>query len=227
MKRMWPRLIQWVVVLALPVLMVTISLRVTTGDWFVAWEYGKESFPPDPFGLTIEDRVRMTGVSVEYLATNADITLLSDLRLPDGSPAFNERELQHMADVQVRYHQLIVSGVIAGAVVAAGIALLLVPGSARRYVPGALIGGSGLTLGLLAGVGACMLLAWETFFERFHRLFFTGDTWLFDYSDTLIRLTPMRFWIDVAVVIVTLLVAQVLVVGGVGWVCRRRLSLSE
>jgi uncharacterized membrane protein len=27
-------------------------------------------------------------------------------------------------------------------------------------------------------------------------LFFTGDSWLFLYSDTLIRLFPMRFWQD-------------------------------
>jgi uncharacterized membrane protein len=27
-------------------------------------------------------------------------------------------------------------------------------------------------------------------------LFFSGDTWLFAYSDTLIRLFPIRFWED-------------------------------
>jgi uncharacterized membrane protein len=34
------------------------------------------------------------------------------------------------------------------------------------------------------------------FFAGFHSLFFEGDSWLFLYSDTLIRLFPLRFWQD-------------------------------
>jgi integral membrane protein (TIGR01906 family) len=33
-------------------------------------------------------------------------------------------------------------------------------------------------------------------FTAFHHIFFTGDTWLFFYSDTLIRLFPMEFWMN-------------------------------
>ena len=40
------------------------------------------------------------------------------------------------------------------------------------------------------------LLAFRAFFTAFHRVFFEGDTWLFHYSDTLIRLFPERFWQD-------------------------------
>jgi len=36
---------------------------------------------------------------------------------------------------------------------------------------------------------------WQ-FFTLFHELFFTGDSWIFEYSDTLIRLFPLRFWQD-------------------------------
>ena len=46
---------------------------------------------------------------------------------------------------------------------------------------------------------------------------------MFEYSDTLIRLFPMRFWMDVAVVIVGLLIVEAIVVGGVGWAWMRRL----
>jgi integral membrane protein (TIGR01906 family) len=102
--------------------------------------------------------------------------------------------------------------------------VLLVPGHARGRVPRALVGGGLLTLGLLGAVGAYMLLGWDQFFTTFHRLFFEGDTWLFLYSDTLIRLFPMRFWIDVAVMIVGLLVLKAVVVGIVGWVWKRRVD---
>ena len=36
----------------------------------------------------------------------------------------------------------------------------------------------------------------NVFFTQFHHLFFEGDSWLFLFSDTLIRLFPIRFWED-------------------------------
>ena len=45
-------------------------------------------------------------------------------------------------------------------------------------------------------------------FEGFHAIFFEGDSWLFLYSDTLIRLFPIRFWQD------TFLFAALIAVGG-------------
>jgi uncharacterized membrane protein len=33
-------------------------------------------------------------------------------------------------------------------------------------------------------------------FVAFHRIFFEGNTWIFPYSDTFIRLYPERFWRD-------------------------------
>jgi uncharacterized membrane protein len=46
------------------------------------------------------------------------------------------------------------------------------------------------------------------FFVGFHSLFFEGDSWLFLYSDTLIRLFPIRFWQD------AFLLAAVIALGG-------------
>ncbi len=39
-------------------------------------------------------------------------------------------------------------------------------------------------------------LDFSALFTGFHRIFFTGDTWLFYTSDSLIRLFPERFWSD-------------------------------
>jgi len=49
---------------------------------------------------------------------------------------------------------------------------------------------------LLFVLGA-VLIFWDSAFVLFHRVFFTGDTWLFPYSDTLIRLFPVNFWQDI------------------------------
>ena len=89
------------------------DLRIVTGHWFVRWEYGKAGFPPDPLGLSTAQRTHLAEVCVDYLATGADISLLADLRLPDGEAAFNDRELRHMVDVQFVFGRLMLAGVVA------------------------------------------------------------------------------------------------------------------
>mgnify|MGYP001035980961 CR=1 FL=1 len=218
----WPRLIQWLLVLAVPVFLLTANVRIVTGHWFVHWEYGKADFPPDPFGLAIAERTRLAEVCVDYLATNASLSLLADLRLPDGEPTFNARELRHMADVQVVYNHIITAGTAAALVLLGGIATLLASSHTRRRIPAALLGGSMLTLGLLGAVGTYMVLSWGEFFTTFHRIFFAGESWIFPYSDALIRLFPMRFWGDVAITIVVLLVTEAIVAGAADWLWMRR-----
>jgi integral membrane protein (TIGR01906 family) len=221
-RTLWPRLIQWLLVPALPIFLLAADLRIVTGYWFVRWEYGKAVFPPDPLGLSTAERTRLAEVCVDYLATNVDISLLADLRLPDGEPAFNERELRHMADVQVVYNGMMMTGGAAGLVLLGGIATLLASSHTRRLAPAALLSGSLLTLGLLGAVGAYMALSWGEFFTTFHRLFFEGESWIFAYSDTLIRLFPIRFWIDVATLIVGLLAIEAIVIGAMAWLWSRR-----
>jgi integral membrane protein (TIGR01906 family) len=222
-RTQYPRLIQILLVLALPILLLAADLRIVTSYGFVRCEYGRADFPPDLFGLSAAERTRLAETCVDYLATNADISLLVDLQLPEGAPAFNERELRHMADVQVVYGRLMIAGIIAAAVLVAG-TLVLLGSPVRLRAPAALLGGSLLTLGLLGGVGAYMALNWQGFFTTFHRLFFEGDSWIFPYTDALIRLFPVRFWIDVAAAVVGLLVLEAVVIGVVGWVWGRRIA---
>jgi integral membrane protein (TIGR01906 family) len=223
---LWPRLIQLLLVLAVPVVLLVADLRIVTGHWFVRWEYGKAGFPPDPFGLTIAERTHLAEVSVDYLATNADISLLGDLQFPEGQAAFNERELRHMADVQAVYGGMMTAGIVAALVLLASTALLLASSHARWRAPIALLRGSLLTLGLLATVGATMLLSWGEFFTTFHRLFFEGETWIFPYTDTLIRLFPIRFWMDVGATTVGLMVVEAIALAAFCWVWAGRLRPS-
>jgi integral membrane protein (TIGR01906 family) len=63
-----------------------------------------------------------------------------------------------------------------------------------------------------------LIVAFPVVFVGFHRVFFEGDTWLFLYSDTLIRLFPERFWQDafLFIAVATLAEAAILLL-----VCRR------
>ena len=56
--------------------------------------------------------------------------------------------------------------------------------------------GGWLTVGLIVAVLVYLALNFNSLFVNFHKVFFEGDTWLFLYSDSLIRLFPERFWRD-------------------------------
>ena len=220
--RLWPRLVQILLVLALPVCLLVADVRIVTGHWFARWEYGKAGFPPDTYGFSTEERTRLTEICFDYVTTRASISLLADLRLADGQAAFNERELRHMADVQAVFGGAMMAGIVAALALVGGLIALAVPARTRRHAPAALVGGSLSTLGLLMLLGLFMLVSWWNAFEAFHGLFFEGDSWLFEYSDTLIRLFPMRFFMDMAATIVALLVVEAITIGGVGWGWMRR-----
>jgi uncharacterized membrane protein len=78
-----------------------------------------------------------------------------------------------------------------------------------------LMRGGWLMVGLAVAIGLIVVIGilinpnvFWSFFVGFHRLFFEGDSWLFLYSDTLIRLFPIRFWQD------AFLVAAIIALGG-------------
>ncbi|NLE44144.1 MAG: TIGR01906 family membrane protein [Chloroflexi bacterium] len=223
LHRSWPNVVRWLLVVAIPPLLVAIALRVVTSPWIVHWEYNRPGFPPDPYGLSLTERTQLASVCVEYLRTDADIDLLAALNLPDGTPAFNERELSHMADVQHVLRQLLIVGDIAGAFVLLGGAILFVRRATRQLLAVASLNGSLLIAALLVGIGIYMSVDWNGFFTAFHRVCFHGDSWLFAYSDTLIRLFPIPFWVDVAIALVGIVGVGALVLGVGGYVWYRRL----
>ena len=73
MRTMWPRIVQWLLVLVLPVCLLVVNLRVVTGHWFIRWEYGKAGFPADAYGFSTAERTYLAQVCVDYLATRADL----------------------------------------------------------------------------------------------------------------------------------------------------------
>ena len=129
-----------------------------------------------------------------------------------------------MEDVQVAFTQMTIVAGVGALIWVAGFAALAVSPQRRRVAAATLLTGGLFTLGLLAVIGAVMAVSWWEFFTAFHRIFFSEGTWVFEYTDTLIRLFPMQLWIDVAVVAVVLLVIEAILIGAVGWVWGRRIK---
>jgi len=87
----------------------------------------------------------------------------------------------------------------------------------RASAPAALLKGAVITLALLVALVVFVFAGFNTFFTAFHRVFFSGDTWLFNFSDTLIRLYPPQFWFDAATAIGVMTIVEAVVLGVAAW----------
>ena len=192
----------WFVTLLVPIALIGLGLRVLLTPLYLQVEYNMPYFPPDEFGFTKADRLKWAPYALNYLTNSAGISYLGDLKFADGKPLYNERELSHMDDVK-----RVTQGALK--VWYISLAILLLLGfwawfgnwwSAYRL---GLMRGGWLMVGLAVVIGAIVVIGiavdpnvfWN-FFAGFHSLFFTGNSWMFLFSDTLIRLFPIRFWQD-------------------------------
>ena len=188
-------ILSWLVTILLPIALTFLGLRLLLTHAFPEIEYRTPGFPVDDYGFTLQERLHWSRISVDYLLNNADISFLGNLTLPDGSALFNERELSHMHDVKKVVQPVLWIGYAVWFVVLGMGLWARFGGWWLQYVRGIRRGGW-LTVGLVAVIGTFAGISFWQFFTVFHELFFTGDSWLFLYSDTLIRLFPMRFWQD-------------------------------
>jgi integral membrane protein (TIGR01906 family) len=117
---------------------------------------------------------------------------------------YNDRELKHMQDVQNLYR--IVWQVSQAAWVLAVLCVLALSWRKenRQNVAAALRAGGALTVGLVVVIGLTAIIAWQIWFVAFHQLFFQAGSWTFDFSNTLIRLFPEKFWYDAVLTISSL-----------------------
>ncbi len=200
--------------LLIPLALIGTALRILLSPLFFNIEYRMPYFPADEYGFTQRDRLHWAPFAVDYLINNGDISYLGDLKFENGSPLYNERELTHMADVKNVVRGALNVWYISLAILAL-LAMLAWRGDwVYEFINGLRRGGMwmiglAVSLGLIAGIGIAISpdVFWQ-FFSFFHSIFFEGDSWLFYYSDTLIRLFPIRFWQD------AFLWAAILALGG-------------
>jgi integral membrane protein (TIGR01906 family) len=192
----WQRILGWLVSLVVPVVLIMTAVRLLLTPVFVNIEYHMPGFPEDGYGMTLEQRLTYAPLALDYLMNDEGVSFLGDQRFEDATPLYNERELEHMEDVKELTKTVLNVWLLLLA------ALVFIAGAAWRLGYGAMFAGwlsrgGKLTVGLIVALLVIIALSFDALFTGFHRVFFEGDTWLFLYSDTLIRLFPMRFWQDV------------------------------
>jgi integral membrane protein (TIGR01906 family) len=205
-----PGVIRFLLPIALILSSVWIILQ--TAKLWVQLEYRSPGFPEDRYGFMLEDRLYWSKVDIDYLLNDAGIEYFNAFQLDDGSPMHNARELRHMEDVKdligITWWVLGLSWLV--------LILSAVVLSSRQswtQVVEVTSAGARSTLWLMVVLVVGLVIGFGVLFVGFHRIFFEGDSWLFSYSDTFIRLYPERFWRDTfaLVAIVTLSLALLLI----------------
>ncbi len=211
-----------IIPLAVPFFLMMTAIRLLINPFFLTIEYNMPGFPPDPFGFSKEERIHYANIAVKYLVNDAGIEFLGDLQFANGEPVYNQRELRHMEDVKDLVQLMIPVWLGLGAfLLLAGLWAWLGKWLADYW--SSVSRGGWFTLGLIAMILAGVAVSFSALFTGFHRLFFEGDTWLFYYSDTLIRLFPMRFWQDAFIFMGVVTLSGGLALGLLG----RRWSLAK
>jgi integral membrane protein (TIGR01906 family) len=183
------------IILTFPFVLIMSSIRILFTPLFLVVEYNMPGFPADPYGFSKEDRLKWGTLSIQYLFNNSEPDFLENLRFDDGTSIYNERELSHMVDVKILLRQtsnlfflflVLYLVIIIWAIIKQKIPLIWNAASK----------GGWLTLCLIGLVLVAVVVSFDALFTAFHKVFFVGDTWLFYFSDTLIRLFPIRLWQD-------------------------------
>jgi integral membrane protein (TIGR01906 family) len=199
------------------------AFRVLSHDWFVRYELGREGFPPDRYGLAPPERLRLALTGLRSIQPGSEgIALLERAMLPDRSPAFDARELRHMQDVRERLLVAFWAQLVALVALLVLALALRRSGRWRLVVPRGLLLGSLVTLAVAALAVPVIVLGFDGFFLRFHQAFFSGDSWRFSNTDTLLRIYPQVFWEHTAQFAAAITLAQAIVVAlASGWWLRR------
>lgn len=183
------------IALLVPVALLFLGVRILLSSAFLELEYRMPGFPDDNYGFSLEDRLKWSKLAVKYLVNDSNLDFLGDQIFLDGSALYNDRELSHMLDVKKVVKPVLSIGYISWILLMGFWFIAFRNNWKFEYQKGLRIGGM-IMIGLLGGIGLFAVVSFWNFFTIFHGFFFEGDSWIFLYSDTLIRLFPLRFWQD-------------------------------
>ncbi len=212
MKSLSPSLVfvcRLLLIILTPVVLTLTNVRLMATHGFLEVEYRLPGFPPDFYGFTQADRLKWSKLTWDYAVNSAGIEFLADLRFPEGQTAppescgdyttrdctylYNDRELRHMVDVKNAVRGALWVWGVGGMLVLLSAGALYYFGE-RAALRAGLLWGAGIMLVFYLGIVVYIVVNFNALFVQFHQVFFESGTWTFLFSDTLIRLFPVRFW---------------------------------
>jgi integral membrane protein (TIGR01906 family) len=198
------------------------AVQLLATDPYLTFEYGKASFPPDTFGYTQQQRFILASTNIHYVRAHLPNDELSKQTLK-GAPVYTSREVSHMADVQAVF-QSVLRVWQAAFILLILLSLIFWKQGEWKTLTSAIQSGGLVTSGIILSIALLAIFGWQFWFNTFHLFFFKPGSWLFSYSDTLIRLFPVKFWFDGTLTISVLSLIGGLLFALVGWRGKRVLA---
>jgi integral membrane protein (TIGR01906 family) len=199
MPKIITRILNILLALLISLLIIIGSARLLATDAYLNFEYGKTNFPPDSYGFTSQQRFILASTNIHYVRAHLPNNELSKQTL-NGMPVYNEREVTHMADVRAVFQVILrIWQVVFNLLLF--LAFICWQKGERMVLASTLQSGGLLTSGIILTIALLAIFSWQTWFDLFHRFLFVPGSWLFSYSDTLIRLFPVKFWWDATLTI--------------------------
>jgi len=203
------RLISVILVIVFPYISLGLSARIAFSEKFIEWEYSKKDFPRDRWGMEKEERLKLAKLGLKAVMSDEGMEEFKNAKLKNGRKAFTQRETKHMGDVK-RFLSFFFPSVyilalfwISGVILLKSFEVLIWSGVFNTF--------------FLAFLGILTFINYNKAFEVFHNILFDPYSWRFRYSDTLIRIYPMKFWYDgtVFVAVLSFLFGAIVLMAGI------------
>jgi integral membrane protein (TIGR01906 family) len=216
----------WLFIILLPVLLLTLVIGVLANSpWLYensARQYGvAESLANTGLRLSEAEISSIYKTLIHYYNSNEDYVNVTVDRGDEQINVLTPEETQHFKDVKglIRLDYGVFLGALVGCLAVAGLDLYL--WRDRRRLGWGLLGGGIFTLGLLLILFLLdSVYGFDNLFIRFHFMFFDNMFWT--AQGNMLLLFPENLFIDAATLGFAIIAGAALVVGGVGWLVKRR-----
>jgi integral membrane protein (TIGR01906 family) len=204
-------------VVGLPLLIIGTSLRGVVTDRELMLRGFRDNQVAVTTGLDDAQLQRVADAFVTYFQAPPGQIQLQVTAFGRSRLLFNDKEVQHMEDVQALIQLFLRLQLVALAVVAVRIGLAVALDRSPLPVGREMLWSTGLMIALVVLVGLLSLMDFDALWTRFHQVMFRNDLWLLDPArDYLIMLFPEPFWFTVTVRMALTVAAQTAVMAVLG-----------
>jgi integral membrane protein (TIGR01906 family) len=197
-------------VLALPIALITITLRVAISEQAV-YDYAVRNYGAERASdIPQSELLRANGEIHSYLVNSDTPPLAPQVTNSAGETVslFSAKEISHMADVRSLVQLMFQVQMFTVALVLTLTVAMIVLWPARVLAAAMLWGGLLMT-SVLAVVGGLAMTGFDGAWSQFHEIAFSNNLWqLNPLTDHLIQMYPEAFWQDISTAIGMFLLVQ-------------------
>jgi len=224
-------LAHWLLVLSVPLLIISATIGVAFNSlWIYTSGFAKYDVATE-IGLSDAELKRAARELIAYL--NSPNRMLLDINVTydngQSGPLYDRGAVEHMKDVKgllwLNYSICLATTVC---VLLQVIVFWLKKRAmlAWELAKSAWHGGL-VTCGLLVCMALLAVTGFDSFFTKFHEIFFPYGNWIFYYDNHMVIMFPIGFWVDVVLLVGMAGMVLGATVAGLGWWGLRYLRRRE